>query len=477
MFNSAVIIIATFLLSACTVVGPDYVAPGDGCVPQEWNSVDSIKGADASVRNEELSRWWQQFHDPLLSRLINLALANNKDLHQARARLREARAQKGVTDAQRYPSLDATGAIVRSNGGDNSGDDSYSVGFDAGWEIDIFGGLKRAEEAAEANIQSNLESYRDVLVSLSAEVALDYIELRIQQNNLLLAEEALDLQQQNFDLVSYQVQAGVKDKTALHQAKCTVESSKAVLFAINTSLNEAKNSLAVLTGNIPGTLHKELDDSGPIPVISSSVTVGIPAETVRRRPDIRKAEQDYAAQTAEIGVATADLYPKFTLAGSIGIESLDLIDVFTLNSAMWGIGPKVSWNVFDAGSIHRNIDVQSAKQEEYLFAYEEVVLNAMEEVENALTAYAYEQQRNHSLHLVVDSKAKALAAITAQYQAGTIDYITLIENQQSLLEEKQSLLESDGENGKNIVRLYKALGGGWETPWEHGQNINNESSR
>jgi NodT family efflux transporter outer membrane factor (OMF) lipoprotein len=479
-FKAFVVFIAvlfSFILTACTAVGPDYSSPDSSLIPDTWQTEIEHGLPDSPIDNGMLSNWWTQFNDPLLSHFIDLAVTNNKDLHQARARIREARARRGITDSQRYPLLDALGAATISNAGDTgdkSYNDNYSIGIDAGWEIDIFGGLQRSVEAADADMESSQEDLRDVLVSLSAEVALNYIELRTLQARLAITEESLDLQQQSYDLAAYKVQSGLENQIALQQAIYTLESSRAELPDIRSSLNEAKNSLAILTGNIPGTFHELLKSSSAIPSALPSIAIGIPAEMVRRRPDIRKAERNYAAQTARIGVATADLYPKFTLSGSIGIESLDLVDVLAVDNNIWSIGPRVTWNIFDAGSIRRNIEVQSAIQEQYLLAYEQVLLSALEEVGNGLAGYAEEQIRNKTLHVAVDAATQAQSLANSQYQAGLIDFLTLLDTQRSSLSFKNSLLESDGRNTENIVRLYKALGGGWDNTYDNGQDKKNE---
>lgn len=463
-----------FICTACTVVGPEYISPDNEGTPAAWQSALQ-EVVSQSTDNEVLAHWWKQFNDPILSHLISLVIENNKDLHQAQARIREARARRGISDSQRYPSLEALGAATRSNAGETdtrSYNDTYSIGLDAGWEIDIFGGVHRAVEAADADIESSQESFRDVLVSLSAEVALNYIELRTLQARLGLSQKSLDVQQQSYELVACKVRSGLENQIVLKQALYSLESSRATLPDLRNSLNEAKNRLAILAGQVPGTLHELLKTKSAIPRTPPSIIVGIPADMVRRRPDIRKAERDYAAQTARIGVATADLYPKFTLSGSIGIESLDLVDVLAVDNNIWSIGPRVTWNIFDGGSIRRNIEVQSAIQEQYLSAYEQVVLTALEEVENGLTAYVEEQMRHQALLGAVEAAEQAQTLATSQYQAGLVDFALLLDTQRSTLSLRNDLAESDGRNGENLIRLYKALGGGWEYIHDAGRKEN-----
>jgi len=228
-------------------------------------------------------------------------------------------------------------------------------------------------------------------------------------------------------------------------------------------MEESKNRIAVLLGKQPGTLHKELESQASIPIASPEIAVGIPADMLRRRPDVRKAERELAAQTARIGVATADLYPKFRLTGSIGLKSSESSGLFKSASQFWSTGPGISWNIFDAGFIRRNIEVQSALQEQHLNAYEAAILNALEEVENALVAYAEKQNRRNSLNEAVKAAQRVVELSQTKYQAGMIDFATLLEAERSLLSYQNQLVQSDGTVASNLVRLYKILGGGWET--------------
>ena len=455
---------ALLSLSGCAAVGPDYVAPETNA-PAAWHT-ELRQGLSAEATTpQQRASWWTTLNDPVLTNLIEQAVGNNLDLKQATAKVREARARRGISKAGQFPTLDASGASSRSKGSENTGGGAtrsfYSVGFDAGWEVDIFGGTRRAVEAADADLAASTEDLRDVLVSLTAEVALNYLDTRTYQSRLAVAEGNLAIQQQTFDLTQSRYQAGLDNELALQQARYNLESTKAQIPTLRSGLEEAKNRLAVLTGNIPGRVHELLAKRQPIPVIPPTVAVEVPAETLRQRPDIRRAERNLAAQTARIGVATADLYPKFRLAGSIGLESLKSADLFESASESWSIGPSVYWNSFDAGAIRQNIEVQSALQEQYLLAYEAAVLGALEEVENALTAFAEEQLRRERLVAAVDDARQAVALATEQYNAGLVNFITVLEAQKSLLSLEDQLSQSDGTVTSNLIRLYKALGGGW----------------
>jgi NodT family efflux transporter outer membrane factor (OMF) lipoprotein len=454
---------ALFSLAGCAAVGPDYKAPEPNA-PAGWHT-EIRQGLSAeAMAPQQLASWWTTLNDPLLTGLIEQAVNNNLDLKQATAKVREARARRGISQAGMFPTLDTSGSATRSKSSGSAATNSfYSVGFDAGWEVDIFGGVRRAVEAANADLAESRENLRDVLVSLTAEVALNYLDTRTFQARLTVAEKNLAIQQQTFDLTQSRYEAGLDNELTLQQARYNLESTRSQIPTLRSGMEEAKNRLAVLTGRVPGGVHDLLAQTRPIPVIPPTVAVGVPAETMRQRPDIRRAERNLAAQTARIGVATADLYPKFRLTGSIGLESLKSAELFKSASQSWNIGPSVSWNIFDAGAIRQNIEVQSAMQEQYLLAYEAAVLGALEEVENALTAYAEEQLRRERLVAAVDAARQAEALARNQYNAGLTDFTTVLDAQRSLLSFEDQLAQSDGIVTANLIRLYKALGGGWSS--------------
>ena len=457
-----VTVLFMIMLGGCVTVGPDYSAP-DISSPAAWHSQLQKGLASTEVSSRELARWWTTLGDPVLSNLIDRAVTGNLDIKEAKARVYEARARRGLSKADLFPTLDASGSVTRSRSNERESE-LYSSGFDAGWEIDIFGGTRRSIEAAEADLQASGEDLRDVLVSLTAEVALNYVELRMYQAQLAAAEENLRLQQETYELTQWRCQTGLDDELAVQQARYNLESTRSEIPALRSSVEESKNKIAVLLGKQPGTLGGELETQAPIPVVPLEIAVGIPADMLRRRPDVRKAERELAAQTARIGEATADLYPKFRLAGSIGLESSRSSSLTKSSSSFWSIGPSLSWNIFDAGAIRRNIEVQSALQEQYLAAYEAAILNALEEVENAVVAYAEEQNRRNALSEAVQAAQQAVELSQTKYRAGMIDFATLLDAQRSLLSYQNQLVQSDGTVTSNLVRLYKVLGGGWEAP-------------
>jgi NodT family efflux transporter outer membrane factor (OMF) lipoprotein len=459
-------IILTLALVGCAAVGPDY-ARIEPRTPDEWHA-ELLGGLTAgSMALEPLAHWWRTLNDAELDNLVARAVNGNLDLKNARARIREARALRGIRKANLFPTLDAAASASKQRSSENSGTGTesklYTADFDAGWEIDIFGGVRRSVEAAQASLEATQEDLYNVLVSLLAEVALNYVEVRTFQARLAVTEANIKTQRETYDLNQSRYEAGIIDELAVQQSLRILESSRSQIPALKTGLGAAKNRLAVLLGEQPGKLHQELAVQRPIPELPATVVVGIPAETIRHRPDIRRAERNLAAQTARIGVATAELYPKFRLLGTIGLESFSSKDFLEWASRTWSIGPGISWNIFHGGAIRQNIEVQTARQEQALIQYEAAVLKALEEVENILLAYAKEQLRRESLAKAATAAQRAAQVAQDQYQAGLVDFNNVLDAQRSLLILQDELNQSNGAVISNLVRLYKALGGGWES--------------
>jgi len=458
--------ISILAFTGCAAVGPNYTRVKTKA-PQKWHT-DLQSGLKTSPLNPEaLAHWWTTLHDPELASLEKRSVQGNLDLKEARARVREARALRGIEKANLFPTLDAAGSVTRSHSSENSGTGKtgslYSAGFDAGWELDIFGGVRRSVEAAQANIEATEEDLHDVLVSLLAEVAQNYVDVRTYQARLAALKANMKAQQDIYELNLSRYHAGLIDELAVQQSHYILESSRSQIPALETSLEKAKNRLAVLLGERPGAMHIELAEAKPIPVLPVTVAIGIPADTLRHRPDIRRAERNLAAQTARIGVATADLYPKFQLFGTIGLESISSGDLWEWASRTWSIGPGISWKIFHAGAIRQNVKVQTARQEQALIQYESAVLNAQEDVENALVAYGKEQRRRESLKAAVAASRRAYELSWARYNAGLVDFSNVLDATRSLQSFQDELASSEGTATSNIIRLYKALGGGWSS--------------
>jgi NodT family efflux transporter outer membrane factor (OMF) lipoprotein len=445
-------------LGACAVVGPDYTPPSDPA-PVAWNA-PLQNGLREGAGDPGLAAWWEVFRDPVLTDLVQRAADGNLDVSRARARVREARARRGLQETDLYPTADGSAAASRSRSG---GWESrlYSVGFDAGWEIDIFGGVRRGIEAAEGDLAAAEAGLADVMVTLAAEMGRNYMEARTLQRRLEVARANMQVQAETYELTRSRYAAGLGDALAVQQALANLEATRSQIPLLEEGLAASFNRLAVLTGEPPGTLDELLAEARPLPVVPPAVTVDIPAETLRRRPDVRRAERQLAAQTARIGMAEADLYPRLHLAGSLGLSAANTNDLADWASRSWSLGPSLSWRIFDAGAVRRNIEIQTAVQAQSLADYEATVLGALEEVENTLSAYVQEQVR--CAHLAAAAAAATEGEILArrQYEAGLMDFSNVLDAQRTLLSYQDQLAAGRGAVVTNLIALYKALGGGW----------------
>lgn len=457
--------LSMLLFSGCAV-GPDYVRP-ETPVTGAWYTELKAGLTAGRIDLQTLAGWWTTLNDPVLSSMIDQAVEGNRNLQEARARLREARARRGVSEAELFPTLEVAGSAsynrIKTSDGINEAD-LYKTGFDAVWELDVFGGKRRHLEASEAELQASNEDLRDVLVSLLAEVALNYVEVRIFQTRLSILEANLDLQRETYNISRWRFEAGLTTQLDVEQARYNLEQTRSQIPTLQTGLEQTKNRLSVLLGQPPGFTKDLLSDRKAIPVTPLEVAVGVPADVLRRRPDIRSAERRLAARTAEIGVATAERYPKFPLIGSIGLEAavspgnlLSSGDRALISS----IASSILWTVFDAGRIRQNIEVQTALQEQALIQYETAILTALEEVENTLIAYADEQVRRKSLLEATQAAQRAADLSSDQYASGMIDFQVMLDAQRSLLSFQDQLAVSEGKVTLNLIGLYKALGGGW----------------
>jgi NodT family efflux transporter outer membrane factor (OMF) lipoprotein len=453
------------VMAGCAAVGPDY-RPVTPDAPERWHAEMDGGLIAAPPEPDALAGWWSTFEDRALSRLMEQAASGNLSIQTARARVREARALRGISRAGLFPSVDAGASAARlrssESGGTGRESEFYSAGFDAGWELDIFGGVRRSIEAAQADLEASREELNGVLITLMAEVALNYVDMRTFQARLTTTAANIKTLENSYLLNQSRYQAGLIDELALQESVRILETARSQMPVLETGLSAAKNRLAVLLGKQPGQLAQELEEKAPIPALPARVAVGIPAEMLRRRPDVKRTERDLAAQTARIGVATAELYPKFRLAGTIGLEAVDGGAFLEQGSRVWGFGPSAYWNIFDAGAIRQKINAQTARQEQAMIRYQATVLAAQEEVENALVAYAKEQIRGDSLVKAAAAAKRAELLAAHRYQMGLVGFNNVLDAQRALLLLQNDLDQSRGTATANLVRLYKALGGGWE---------------
>lgn len=466
-------------LSACTV-GPDQRSPAVP-LPQTWSELPESGVTTAPL---DLTQWWTTFQDPLLNVLVERAVVTNRDLRMAQGRLREARAQRGVAAADAWPTIDVAGtynrrrrsenvkvSTVAASSGTSSEEDSgsaltsdlFQTNFDASWELDLFGRVRRSVEAAEADIAAAEENRRDVLVTLLAEVARNYVDLRGLQRQLAVAHRNIQAQQETLDLTQARFQAGLTSELDVAQARALLATTQSQVPTLETAARQTMHRLGVLLGQIPEALLEELSPERPMPMAPLEVVVGVPSELLRRRPDVRRAERELAAATARIGVATAELFPRFSLTSNLmGLRSEDLGDLFLTSSRFWTLGPVVSWPIFDAGRIRANIEVQNAREEQALAHYEQVVLTSLEEVEDALVAYTHEQVRRRTLTTAVEANQRAVELANERYTKGLGDFLNVLEAQRALYISEDQLVQSERAVVSNLIVLYKAIGGGWE---------------
>ncbi len=464
--GSAALVLSCSLLlvGGCRSVGPNYTPPNT-TTPTNWSASATAGVTTSPASPETLSYWWAQLNDPILSDLMERARAGNLDVRQAEARLRAARAQRGVSKAALFPNVAATASASRNRGSGQSGatDNLFANGFDASWEMDVFGKKRRVLESADATMQASQEAVSDALVSLFAEVALNYVEVRSDQLLIALTETSLATRAETCDITRWRHEAGLTTQLDVDQAQLSLEQARADLPTLRTSLEKGQHRLAVLMGQPPGRLKELLADPKAIPAPPLDIAVGVPADVLRRRPDIRQAERKLAAQTAQIGVAQAARYPDFSLLGSIGIESLSLGTLYNAGARTAQAAANATWTLFDGGSLRQAVQVQTALQEEALSLYEATVLTALEDVENALLAYANEQARRRALQAAVQAGQSAFELARDQYTSGLVDFQTVLDMQRTLLSVQDQLIASDAEVTANVIRLYKALGGGWNS--------------
>jgi len=471
------LMLCLMVMAGCAV-GPDFQPP-QVQVPDAWYGPTTMPSEESAASVERnVAEWWKVFQDPTLTSLVERAIESNLNMKLAEARIRQAQAARRRDLSGIGPTVSATGSFRRSSsfvtttspvgpGASESKTEEvisnqYEAGFDAIWELDIFGGVRRGVEAADADLQASVETHRDVMITLAAEVARNYIDLCAFQQRVAVARQNLKAQQHSAELTRQRFQAGFVSRLDVANADAQVATTSAQIPLLEASSRQAIYNLSVLLGHEPAALMQELSAASDIPAAPPSVPVGVPSELLRRRPDIRQAEAEIHAATARIGVATADLFPKVILSGSIGYRASDLDSWFDRISRLWSFGPAVSWQIFDASRIRSNIEVQKALEEQSVIAYQQTVLAALQEVENMLIASAKEQEHRKALAEAVAANQKAVELATELYTQGQTDFLNVLQAQRSLYVSEDALAQSTRTVSTNLVALCKALGGGWE---------------
>jgi len=445
-------------LHGCASVEPQPASPVGVDVPAAWSSAAPATPAGAS----SLVQWWSRFDDPLLVSLVGQALQANTSVHSAQAALRQARALRDVTAAGLLPTLGATAAAQRSRTGNNgTTSGNYRAGLDASWEPDVFGGNQSALDASEATVRAIAARLGDVQVSVAAEVALGYITLRGAQTLLAIANDNLAIQQETLQLTQWRRQAGLVSSLEAEQARGAVEQTRAQLPALQTSIEQSRHALAVLTGRPPAALSSVLADAQPVPQPAGDLALAIPADTLRQRPDVRDAEHQVAAALARVAQADAARLPSFRLSGSIGLTALTLGALTSGTSVVSALAAGVSVPVFDGGAARAQVRAQQAALDQADLAYQATVLTALQDVEDALVALGGDRERVARLQSAAEAATNAALLARHRYASGLTDFQTVLDTQRTQLVAQESVAAASANLSADHVRLYKALGGGW----------------
>jgi len=466
--------LALFLFTAgCIKVGPDFAPPPVSVSPTWLESADK----QVSTQPAEYRAWWRTFNDPVLDRLIDGAYRENLTLRQAGVRVLEARALLGIARGELFPqtqqgfgTLQFNRLSGRSPEAVSSPELSYfqsEIGGTASWELDFWGKFRRAIESADATLFASVADYDNTLVTLTADVANAYINIRTLEKRLLIAHQNVATQTESLRIAQARFKGGTTSQRDVEQAKTVLASTEALIPSLKTQLRQAKNGLCVLLGLPPSRLTEKLKGPKDIPSPSYTVAVGIPADLLRRRPDVKSAEYQAVAQCAQIGVAKADLLPAFSLTGTFGFLSANvgkfsLGDMFLWQSRTMGAGPTLQWNILNYGRLRNNVRVQDARFQELLLAYQNTVLQAQQEVEDSLVAFLQSQKRAGFLAESASAALKSVDLAVIQYREGITDFTTVLTAQQSLLAQQDNLASTLGDISTSLVGVYRALGGGWE---------------
>lgn len=449
------------VLAGC-VTGPDY-RPPEIKPPAIWQPSESMSLKTGASDPATLASWWKTLSDPLLTSLVGEAAVNNLDYRLSFARLREARARRGVASAEFYPTVKIGGGVTRNQASDDGGgrtSDSFSANLDASWEADIFGGKMRAAEAARATEDAAVENTRDVRVSLLAEVVLTYVDIRAAQTRIEITRETVQALDELVQVTSWRYHAGLASQLEDEQARLTLEQTRAQIPVLENELNNSRNNLTLLLGRDAGPL-KELDVIAPLPSPPAKLAVGVPAETLRRRPDVRKAERDLAAATAQVGVAVARRYPDLSLSGTLGLQSNTFANLLQPGALTYSLAANSLMTIFDGGRLKQQVEIQNSLQEQALLSYRKSVQSALRDTENALGAYATELNRGTILRGALRAAQHAVTLAETEYGVGLVDFSAVLDSRRSLLSIQDQLAQSDAAVLSNVARVYKALGGGW----------------
>ncbi len=456
--------LASLLALAGCAVGPDFQPP---TVQTPANWVDANQPARAATASHLAPSpvtavdWWTQFGDDELNKLVREAAAENLTVLQAEAQIRAARATVSVVNAGLFPSVSGSGSYTRRGAPNIPTTGSFLAGLDAAWELDIFGGTRRSTEAAVANLGKTIETRRDTLITLVAEVGVDYINLRSQQQLLEIAHKSLDDEQHTLKITQDRWQAGLASKLDYENAKSAADATLAQIPPLEAAIRTDIYALSLLLSRDPGALLDELNPVQPLPKSPDQIPIGLPADLLRRRADIRAAEEQLHADTANIGVAIAQYYPQFSLSGALDFQGASIGQLSQWASRSWSWGPSFNWQILEAGKLSAQVEQAKAALQGDLFAYHNTVLTALNNVETALVSFSTEQQHGAALRAVEDDNQQAYDLSLQLYTQGQIEFINVLSAELSLVSSKNQVEQSDATVATDLVALFKALGGGW----------------
>ena len=465
--NRPLTVLALLTLAGCAA-GPDYHAPKTP-VPSAFANA----GQTNAVAEPDVATWWRSFGDPGLNQMIDQALVGNLDLRIATANLREARALRRQTEADWLPVPRATAGYTRTLSSQSALPGVpresreiglYDAGFDATWELDLFGHVRRSVQAARAEAQAVEASRRDVQVTLVSETGRNYFELRGLQNELAVARRNAENQQETVKITQARLEGGRGTQLDVARAQAQLSSTRASIPPLEAGVSHAMHRLAVLTGKAPTELVATLREARPLPTTPGLTAIGTPEALLRRRPDIRMAERELAAVTARVGIATSDLFPRVTFNGRVGLEASTFAGLTKSGGDTWSFGPSITWAALDYGHVRARIQAAGARAEASLAAYERAVLTALEETENSLVDFGREQTRRDHLQEAVTASELAANLARQRYENGATDFLTVLDSERVLLEAQVQLAQSQTRVATALVSVYKSLGGGWEAP-------------
>lgn len=474
--NICLILLAAAMCTGCTV-GPDYCRPAAPVSPQ-W--IDSNQQPELIGQCANASDWWYSFNDPDLVGLINATHQQNLDLKSAGMRIAQSRAQLRIAAGNKFPQLQQMyGAYDRNGLSKNTAFvppnrffDNWGTGFDAAWELDFWGRFERAIESANGEYNATIEDYDNLLVVLLGEVGATYVQMRTFQQRLDFARTNLKIQRETLGLAEVRFKEGATTELDVKQAQSNVSQTEALLPVLETGVRQTNNALCVLTGIPPRDLTlQDVALDRPIPMGPPTVSLGIPADLVRQRPDVRAAERKLAAQSARIGIAESDLYPHISIIGTVGLQSANFSSLFDGDSFTGVIGPAFSWNILNYGRLRSNIDAQRALFQQLAYAYQQSVIEAQREVEDALVGFQKSQTQVQSLQDSVKAAKEAVDIGTTQYRLGKVDFNRVFLLQTELVRQQDLLASAQGDQARNLISVYKALGGGWRIRLQNGQPV------